>query len=291
MIVRVDAIRPLMMKSGLALLALVAVVGQIAVRGQADTSPHTEHFVEVGKVRLQYLDWGGTGEPLVFLTGYGSPAHVFDDLAPRFTGSFRVIALTRRGRAPSDIPSSGYDFDTLTADVTATLDALGFTRVHLVAHSFGGSEVTQLATLYPDRIASVVYLDAALDAAAGEAVMKEAPIPNPQPPPGSPYLQVLQWWTSYTPDFSKVRCPALAFYALPQNPPIPADASEELRNRANEYWRTRWLPTTRRMIEKFRGEAPNGRVVVLENASHYLFRDREAEVVEEMTRFYASIRR
>ena len=261
------------------------------VRAQtADSSPHTEHLVQANGVTLHYLDWGGKGEALLFLTGYGSPAHVFDALAPRFTNAFRVIALTRRGRAPSQMPSSGYDFDSLTADVKGVLDTLKFGRVHIVAHSFGGAEATRLATLYPERIASVVYLDAALDAAAGEAVMKDSPVPNPQPPPDSPYAQVLQWWTSYSPDFSQVKCPALALYAVQDSPPVPQTASAELRTRANEYWQTRWLPTVRQMIEKFTREAPAGRVVVLENASHNLFRDRETEVLREMTGFYSSLR-
>ncbi len=47
----------------------------------------------------------------------------------------------------------------------------------------------------------------------------------------------------------------------------------------------------RQMIETFDREAPAGEVVVLEEASHYLFRDREAEVVERMRAFYASITR
>jgi pimeloyl-ACP methyl ester carboxylesterase len=278
------------MKKGSAVL-MVLLASHVVVRGQTDASPHSEHFAEINGVKLHYLDWGGRGEPLVLLTGYGAPAHVFDDLAPRFTDAFRVVALTRRGQAPSERPSSGYDFETLTSDVKAFLDTLGFERVHLVAHSFGGSEATRLATVHPDRIASVVYLDAALDAAAGEAVMKDAPIPNPQPAPGTPYAQVLQWWTSYSPDFSKVQCPALAFYALQESPPIPASANEELRQRANDYWRTRWLPMVRQTIEKFRRETSGGRVVVLENASHYLFRDREADVVREMSGFYSSMRR
>jgi pimeloyl-ACP methyl ester carboxylesterase len=275
---------------GLRLLAMPP--GQSPQGGQeVDTSPHTAHAVQVNGVTLQYLDWGGEGALLVFLTGYGSPAHVFDDLAPRFTHAFRVVALTRRGRAPSDTPSSGYDLDTLAADVLAFLDALGFERAHLVAHSFGGSEATHIATVHPDRVASIVYLDAALDAAAAEAVMKDAPIPNPQPAPGTPYWQVPQWWTSYSPDFTKLRCPTLAFYAVQDEPPVPPAASEDLRKRANVYWRTRWLPVVRQIIEKYEREAPGGRAVVLDNASHYLFRDREAEVVREMSAFYDSLRR
>ena len=256
---------------------------------QADVSPHTEHFIPVNGINLQYLDWGGKGDGLLFLTGYGAQAHVFDGLAPRFTSQFRVIALTRRGRAPSDVPPSGYDFDTLTSDIKGLMDALKMTRVHLAAHSFGGTEATRVAALYPDRIASVVYLDAALDPAAGEATMKESPLPLPQPPAGSPYAQVRQWWTSHSPDFSTMRCPSLAFYAVQDGPPVPPQVSEELRQRATVYWTTRWLPTVRQMIEKFRREARQGRVVILENASHYLFQDREADVVREMNVFYGTL--
>jgi hypothetical protein len=80
-------------------------------------------------------------------------------------------------------------------------------------------------------------------------------------------------------------------YALQDGPPVPATANEELRKRANEYWQTRWLPTVRQMIEKFKREAPTGRVVIFENASHNLFRDRETDVLREMNGFYSSLRR
>jgi hypothetical protein len=34
----------------------------------------------------------------------GCSAHLFDQIAPRFTDKFRVLALTRRGQGESDIP-------------------------------------------------------------------------------------------------------------------------------------------------------------------------------------------
>src|SRR5687767_1781652 len=92
---------------GIALLLTVFA----GAKAQTDASPHTEQFVRVNGVSLHYLDWGGKGDGLVFLTGYGAQAHVFDQLAPKFSASFRVVALTRRGRAPSDVPPTGYDFD------------------------------------------------------------------------------------------------------------------------------------------------------------------------------------
>ena len=138
----------------------------------ADPSPHAEHFVKANGVKLHYLDWGGNGETLVLVTGYGTTAHTFDDFAPRFTNRFRVVSFTRRGTTPSERPTSGYDLATLTRDLEALLDLLGVERVHLVAHSFGGPEITSFATLHPDRVISLVFIDAALDFAAGDALMR-----------------------------------------------------------------------------------------------------------------------
>lgn len=271
--------------------AVCFLIASQGTANQADTSPHLERFVQANGIRLHYLDWGGEREPLVLLTGYGATAHTFDSLAPRLTKRFHVLALTRRGQPPSERPSSGYDLATLTTDVEAFLRALGLRRVHLVGHSFGGTEMTQFATLHPEHVASLVYLDAALEPSAAQAIMKDNPFPPPEAPAGSPWAQVNEWWPSYSPDFSKLRAPALAFYAVQdRNPATPKSASEEVRQRADEFWRTKWTPMVRRTAEKFGGQVPNARVIVLENAGHYLFRDREDEVVREMEKFYDSMK-
>src|SRR5213594_691876 len=63
-----------------------------------DTSPHTVQFVTVEKnIRLEVLDWGGPGLPVVLLAGGGDTAHVFDDFAPKLTDRFHVYGITRRG--------------------------------------------------------------------------------------------------------------------------------------------------------------------------------------------------
>jgi len=63
-----------------------------------DPSPHTIQFLTVDKdASLEVLDWGGTGRPLVLLTGLGSDAHVFDDFAPKLTARYHVYGITRRG--------------------------------------------------------------------------------------------------------------------------------------------------------------------------------------------------
>ena len=112
---------------------------------------------------------------MLFLHGLGDTAHIFDDLAPRFTNQFRVLGLTRRGHGQSEKPDMGYDTATLVEDIRQFLDALMVERVVLVGHSLAGDELTRFAGEYPDRVVKLVYLDAAHDRAGLLEIMKESP--------------------------------------------------------------------------------------------------------------------
>jgi len=126
-----------------------------------DPSPHTTQFVTVDKnVRLEVLDWGGSGRPLVLLAGGGDTAHVFDDFAPKVTPNFHVYGITRRGFGQSGFSPEGYGADQLGDDVIAVLDALKLEKPVLVGHSLGGEEMSSVATRYPNRVAGLVYLEA-----------------------------------------------------------------------------------------------------------------------------------
>src|SRR6185295_6620938 len=90
-----------------------------------DPAHHKSGSVVVAPgVRLHYLDFGGTGEPVVLLAGLGNTAHAYDDFAPGLTDRFHVIALTRRGFGESSHPKSGYETPRLVDDIIAVLDRL-----------------------------------------------------------------------------------------------------------------------------------------------------------------------
>jgi pimeloyl-ACP methyl ester carboxylesterase len=127
-------------------------------------------FVHVNGIRLHYLDWGGSGPTLIFLTGMGATAYIFNKFAPRFTDKFRVLALTRRGHGDSDIPETGYDADTLTDDIRQFMDTLNIEKAILAGHSIAGVELTHFAATYPTRVEKLIYLDA-LDDRRGESVI------------------------------------------------------------------------------------------------------------------------
>lgn len=134
-----------------------------ATDGWTDKSPHKVGFITVNGVRLQYLDWGGSGGTLLLLPGMGGSAHIYDDFAPKFTDRFHVLGLAPRGQGQSEKPETGYDTATLVEDLCQFLDAMKIQRVSLVGHSLAGAELTMFAAKYPQRVEKLVYLDAAYD--------------------------------------------------------------------------------------------------------------------------------
>jgi len=146
--------------------------------------------VEKG-VRLEVLDWSGSGKPLVLLAGGGDTAHVFDDFAPKLTPSFHVYGITRRGFGESGFSSAGYGADRLGDDVLAVLDALKLEKPVLVGHSLGGEELSSVATRHPSRVAGLVYLEAgypyAFDNGTGPTMKEFQDLKNlaPKAPPPS----------------------------------------------------------------------------------------------------------
>ena len=127
-----------------------------------DSSAHKVRFVPVEpNVKLEVLDWGGSGKPIVLLSGAGNNAHVFDAFAPKLTDRYHVYAITRRGFAPSSIPTSGYLADSLGDDVLAVLDSLRLERPVLIGHSIAGEELSSIGSRHPERVAGLVYLEAA----------------------------------------------------------------------------------------------------------------------------------
>ena len=95
----------------------------------------------------------------------------------------RVVAPDQRGYAPGNRPAevSAYGMDELVADALAMLDALGWDRVDLVGHDWGGSVAWHVAGRHPERVRSLTAVStphpraftAAIDS-GGEQIAKSA---------------------------------------------------------------------------------------------------------------------
>jgi non-heme chloroperoxidase len=118
--------------------------------------------VETG-VTLHVVDWGGKGDPLLFLPSWASTSHIFDEFAPRFADAHHVLVMNLRGHGPSSKPDRGYTIERLTKDIEVVLDKLEIPRVTLVGLSRSASLITQFAALYPQRVKGLVYLSGPID--------------------------------------------------------------------------------------------------------------------------------
>jgi non-heme chloroperoxidase len=152
----------------LSVFSVVSACAQKAVTDQPakpeDQSPHTVQFVSVDKgLKLEVLDWGRTGRPVLLLAGLGYDAHVFDVFALKLSSSYHVYGISRRGYGGSSAPrpdGENYSADRLGDDILAVMDALKIERPVLVGHSIAGEELSSIGSRYPDKVAGLVYLDA-----------------------------------------------------------------------------------------------------------------------------------
>ncbi len=168
----------------LPLFACATTASSVPTPAPADVRAlHQVKRVKVAEgVELELLDFGGQGPALVFLTGRGNTAHVFDDFAPEFTSAYHVYSVTRRGYGSSSWPEHGYDTATLSTDVVRVLDSQGISKAVLVGHSRAGEEITWVATHHPERVEKVVFLDIQTKGDLAAELYQVLPLPTPREP-------------------------------------------------------------------------------------------------------------
>jgi pimeloyl-ACP methyl ester carboxylesterase len=152
---------------------LLAVVGVLAVMvvvlnwtyGRLPAEPRpTGSFIQIGKLRIHYIEHAGTGAPVVLIHGLPGTAEDWEDVTPLLTGH-RTIAIDRPGFGYS---SGGYvPFNRQLEVIHELLAKLHVTRPILVGHSYGGTISLGFAERYPRDVRGLVLVDAA---AAGQKI-------------------------------------------------------------------------------------------------------------------------
>jgi pimeloyl-ACP methyl ester carboxylesterase len=291
-------------------------------------------MVPIGRgVELEVVDWGGRGQAMVFLAGLGNTAHVFDTFAPQFTDRFHVVGITRRGFGASAAAPPADNLDTLVADLTSALDALGLGKVVLVGHSIAGEEMTRFAELHGGRCDALVYLDAAYDRSGMDTLAPRQPsMPAPRISAADTatfaslralYARVMgveepesdiraterfdssgRYLGSVTPAtltaritsgkqvarYDRIRCRALAVYAVPDAPadvvPYYEDLDAAGRARADSL-----LTFVQAVVADSRARMarlPQFQVVDIHASNHYVFLQHARAVARAMRAFLST---
>jgi hypothetical protein len=125
-----------------------------------DPSPHSVQFVTVdNSVKLEVLDWGGSGRAVVLLAGLGNSTHAFDSFAQKLTASYHVYGITRRRFGASSTPTpitANYTADRLGDDVLAVCAFLKLNHPVIAGHSIAGEELSSIGSRQPERVSGLI---------------------------------------------------------------------------------------------------------------------------------------
>ncbi len=234
-------------------------------------------------VRVEVLDWGGSGRPVFLLAGAGNTGHDFFGLVPKLESRYHVYSMTRRGFGNSSKPpftARNYSADRLGDDVVAAIDAMHLVRPVLIGHSLGGEELSDVGTRYPQKASALIYLDAgywyAFDSGhkpADASLRADAP----------PELRALLGGTK---SFKgPINLPILAIFAYPKNyshlPKAYRTAQKIKENNAADDAE----------ISGFTRGLPNAKVIRIANADHFIYVSNQTDVLRDINGFIGALPR
>lgn len=140
----------------------------------------------VGGVRLHYVE-GGSGPPVLLLPGWPQSWYAWRLVMPVLAAAGRrVVALDPRGMGDSGRPASGYDMQSVAAEVHGFVEATGLAAdgsIDVVGHDIGTWIGYAYAADWPGDVRRLAVMDASL------------PGVTPAPPAGIPSAETnLKTW-------------------------------------------------------------------------------------------------
>jgi pimeloyl-ACP methyl ester carboxylesterase len=286
---------------------------------KVDPTPHKVLFVSVEPgVKLEVLDWGGSGRPLILLPGLGDTAHVFDQFALKLASTYHVYGITTRGFGASSAPvpdAANYSADRLGDDVAAVIDALNLDHPILAGHSIAGEYLSSVATRHPEKISALIYIDAGYqyalyDEAHGDPVIDAIELRKKLEqlhlgtlPRSSTEVDELLAETHRLEDSLQQRKDDFLVISKPHL--IGDPFSVAVLDGEEKYTQLKlpvlaifnvphskvFLRTMEYQEAAFKRQVPSARTYRISNADHYVFQTNEADVLREMNAFIGSLQK
>ncbi|MGQ9409086.1 haloalkane dehalogenase [Mycolicibacterium gilvum] len=204
--------------------------------------PFDPHYVEVGGLRMHYLDEGpADGDVVLLLHGEPSWSYLYRTMIPVLVDAgLRAVAIDLVGFGRSDKPADRADY-TYQAHVDWTwgaVAALGLADITLVCQDWGGLIGLRLVGEHPDRFARVVAANTTL--------------PTGDQHPGDAFLAG-QRFSQETPDFPSATSSTAGVCrrwrrtsSRPTTRPSPTTRSKPARGSSRRS--SRPVPTTPRRL-------------------------------------------
>lgn len=119
-------------------------------------------FARVNGIVLHYALTGDAGLPVVvFSNSLGTDFRIWDDVAARLAGRYRLLRYDKRGHGLSEATPAPYGLVDHVEDLTALLGHLSIERAAVVGLSVGGLIAQGLAARHPELVAALVLSNTA----------------------------------------------------------------------------------------------------------------------------------
>jgi len=216
-------------------IAMLRTAVKIAGLDPHDIDLPQDHQVIVGAMRFHYLDWGGSGQPILLLHGGGLNAHTWDVMALMLRDRYRCIALDQRGHGDSEwSPGIDYGVETQVRDIEGFVDLLKLDRPVLIGQSMGGLNSMGYAVKHSSQMKGLVVVDVGPEInPAGTQRIREFS--------STPELESFEAFVERAVKFNPIRDPAVLrrslFYNLRQLPDSKWALKHDQRRASEEVWR------------------------------------------------------
>jgi pimeloyl-ACP methyl ester carboxylesterase len=117
--------------------------------------------LDLGGQRVNVLDTGGSGPPLLFVHGWSANWQSWLLNIPAFMATHRCVALDLPGFGHSPMPSDPVSIHGYAETADALCDELGIKSVSVIGNSMGGFIGAELALAFPTRVERLVLVSAA----------------------------------------------------------------------------------------------------------------------------------
>jgi pimeloyl-ACP methyl ester carboxylesterase len=132
------------------------------VTDNSEKIKYTHYKTPINGFLMHYVI-GGKGDPIVLLHGWPETWYEWRHIIPELImNNFTVIAPDMRGLGDSEKPQTGYDKKTLADDIYQLVKKLGYNKVYIVAHDWGGPVAYSYAAAHPEGVIKMIVLDTLL---------------------------------------------------------------------------------------------------------------------------------
>lgn len=136
--------------------------------------PYAPRYVEVGGVRMHYVEAGAGDEVVLCLHGEPTWSYLYRKMLPVLSGKYRVVApdFIGFGRSEKYTRQEDYTYAMHRDSLKGFIEALDLKNITMVVQDWGGLVGLRVAGMMADRMARLVIMNTGLP--SGEGEMPEA---------------------------------------------------------------------------------------------------------------------